>query len=226
MKKRCFLFIILCLPGLTSCAKQPEVFMCPAVAPLGYLNLAREQSLQAELSNDLRSKSQHARLGLQYAEFCVKQLPKQAGCLYYRAVNRGLLLQTHLFGTKPELKKMLADYEAAIRLNPEYDHGGSYLALGYVYLKAPSLPLVDIGVERDLDRAWDYSQLALSADPRSYQNHKLAGEVALQKGDHATARNHFKLALKLWLQLVQPSRHDMQMKKEIKKWLKKTRSLA
>lgn len=213
-----FLFLFLLMPAVSRAA--PTV--CTASLPGDYLYLSRQRSVEAKHTNDFRQKSRFAIEGITFADQCLGKDPNQAGCLYFRAVNRGLELETRTVRVKKELKKMMDDFLAVIRLDPSYDNGGAYLALGYVYLKTPSFPVFGKTLYRDLHLAQAYASQALEVAPEDPFNLKLAGEIAYKKGEDAEALIFFKRAQK-FTRSIQDESDQMEFKKEIKKWVKKAR---
>jgi len=218
------LFVIL-LIFFTSCAatQEPTVSCPPCAAKLTagrLLELSKEQSIKSQEANDLRLKAALAGEGLGYAEYCLNKAPQNAGCLFYRAVNRGLWVEANTGNVAAQLHKMIADFNSAIQLNPSYDHGGAYRALGYIFLKLPALPVVGDDLHRDLEKAQTYANEALCVDGQDAENLKLAGEVAYAKQDFSKARTYFNQAQSQYCPNVQSPLLEQQMKDELK--LKKT----
>lgn len=118
------LFVIL-LILLVSCAamQEPTVSCPPCAAKLTsaqLVKLSTEQAQLAKTSKDLRQKAAYAGQGFGYAQYCVDKDPQNAGCYYYRAVNRELWVGTS-FRTAPEqLKKITDDYQMAQNLDSAY----------------------------------------------------------------------------------------------------------
>lgn len=186
------------------------------------LRLARQHSQNAQKTKDFRKKYGIAREGLDLAEHCLKLNPKNIGCLYYRAVNRGLDLETRMLGIKEDLKKMMADFQAVIDANPYFDNGGAYLALGSVFLKAPTLPILGENIRRDLGKAESYAQKALEVAGKDPFNLKFAGEVAYKKKDFTKALGYFEVA-KQHIKDVPDVDEAAELKQELAKWIQKAK---
>lgn len=219
------LFLIL-LIFFTSCAatQEPTVTCPPCAAKLsanGLLELARVQSVKAQESNDFRTKAALAGEGLGYAQFCLNKEPQNAGCLYYRAVNRGLWIESNTGNVANQLQKMMADFNSAIQLNPTYDHGGAYRALGYVYLKLPALPIVGDDLHRDIDKAQTYADEALRVDDQDAENLKFAGEAAYAKQDFSKALTYFKQGLNQCDNRLESPVLTQKLKDDLKRWTDK-----
>lgn len=209
-------FLMLLFPVLSHAKPDPK--FCATASASEFLKLAKERCDQSQKSLDLRGKSQLALEGVFFAEKCLAKDANQVGCYYYRAVNRGLDIETKTVGIKKDLARMIADFEKVIVMNESYDEGGAHLALGQVYLKAPSLPVLGKDVRRDLAKAEIHSQKALQIAPKNPENLKLAGDIAFKKNEFAEAHGYFKNALRL-----AKSSKDEKLQGELEKWVKKSK---
>lgn len=198
--------------------------ICPAKvsSEVDLLRLAQTHSQNAKKIKDFRKKSELAREGLNVAERCLALNPKNIACLYYRAVNRGLDLETRMLGIKDDLKKMLADFRTVADVNPYYDNGGAYLALGYVFLKAPTLPILGEDIQRDLGKAESYAHKALEVAAKDPFNLKFAGEVAYKKKDFGKALQYFTAAEQN-VKNAEDADEAAELKQELVKWIKKSK---
>lgn len=198
--------------------------ICPAKAnsEVDLLRLAQTHSQTAKKTKDFRKKSELAREGLNVAERCLLLNPKNIGCVYYRAVNRGLDLETRMLGIKADLKKMMTDFRTVADVNPYYDNGGAYLALGYVFLKAPTLPILGEDIQRDLVKAENYALKALEMENKDSFNLKFAGEVVYKKKDFAKALEYFTAAEQN-IKSVEDVEEAAELKQELTKWIKKSK---
>ncbi len=211
----CFLF------ATVAHAKSPTV--CPLTTEAELLQLAKQKSAEALLSNDFRKIGKLAREGVFYADNCLKKNPRSVGCYYYRGVNRGLEIKTRATSVNKELQKMIKDFNKVIQMNKRYDDGGAYVALGYLYLKAPAMPMISNQIKRDLDLASQYAQKAIRIAPNNPYNITLIGEIALKKKEYKTALNFFKQAQNQIKKNKKLNREDLKLKKELKKFVKKTK---
>lgn len=198
--------------------------ICPALAnsEVDLFHLAKTKSQNAKKTNDFRKKSELAQEGLNLAERCLILNPKNIACVYYRAVNRGLDLETRMLGIKADLKKMMIDFQTVANVNPYYDNGGAYLALGYVFLKAPTLPILGEDIQRDLEKAESYALKALEVEGKDPFNLKFAGEVAFKKKDFAKALEYFTVA-EQHVKNVEDADEAAELKQELGKWIKKAK---
>lgn len=160
--------------------------------------------------------------GMACADECLKIRPQESRCLYWRAVNRGLLLETGLVNPKPHLKKLVTDFKRASELEPALDGAGALRALGYIYLKLPAVSLWGEGYSRDLSQAKAYASQALRLDKTHPENWQLAGEIAFAEKEFKTARNNFKEALKWLKKSNQPPSEKGKKIVEIEKWIKRS----
>ena len=213
-------FVCLLIGGIVE-ARGPEI--CPVSTVEDLFKFSVNQSVKAQTALDLRAKSGFARDGVYYAEQCLERDKENVGCIYYRAVNRGLAIETRTVKIKNDLKKMIDDFYKVIRLNDRYDNGGAYLALGYVYLKAPALPVLGKGVHRDLDRAHDFSKKALSIAPLDPDNLNLAGLIEYKRKNYKNSFYYFKKALKVNRTIKKPDAIELEQRTTLKKWVKKSK---
>lgn len=205
--------------GITD-ARSKDPKFCATAPATELLETARLRSEQALKSNDLREKSRLATEGLFFADKCLAKDANNVGCIYYRGVNRGLDLETRTIGIKKDLGRMMSDFEKVLELDERYDDGGAYLALGYVYLKAPSLPILGDTARRDLTKAKDYALKSLKIAPANPENLKFAGEVAFQSKNFTEAEAYFNEALKISQKSSVQKFRDLEP--ELKRWLKKS----
>ena len=218
-----FSSILALLLLLTNCTLAPKKADCGCKFKQDLLVLAQKKSLAAENTEDLREKSKLARDGIALASQCLLRNKNNVGCYYYRAVNRGLDLQTRTIAVKKGLNQMVADFNTVLKLEDKYDDGGAYLALGYVYLKAPSLPVLGSNLKRDLKRAHSMSENALRIAPKNPHNLKLAGEIAYKLRKYATATSYFKKAKKNLPPSSKLTLNEEKLKQSLIKWVKKAK---
>jgi hypothetical protein len=194
---------------------------CPRLDAKGLFKKSLQRSEEAQNSGNLRDKAKLTEQGLDFANRCLETEPQNVGCLYYRAVNRGLYLETKILGVKDGLKLMMDDFIAVTHLQPSYDHGGAFRALGTVYLRLPAVPILGSALSRDLDKAWDYAQKALAVAPDEAGNLLLAGEIAIKKDDKTRAQSYFSKSLAAARLIKNPDHDDKETLANAKKWLKK-----
>lgn len=195
--------------------------ICPQLDAAGLFKKSLQMSEEAQNSHNLRDKAKLAEQGVDFANQCLETEKQNVGCLYYRAVNRGLYLETKILGVKEGLNLMMDDFISVTRLQPSYDQGGAFRALGTVYLRLPSVPILGTALSRDLDKAWNFTQKALAVAPNEAGNLLLAGEIAIKKEDEASARSYFNKSLTAARLIQNPDHDDRETLASAEKWLKK-----
>lgn len=216
-------FITIFILFISSCAHAKPASVCALYTGQDYFKLAIKRSNQAKNTTDIREQSRYAKEGIYYANLCLEKSKGAVGCLYYRAVNRGLELETRTVRVRKELKKMVDDFLQVIKINGRYDNGGAYMAMGYVYLKLPSLIVIRKDIKKDINKADEFAQKALTIAPHDPENLKLAGEIAYKKKDYDLALVYFKQALKAIRNLQGSQVAVEEMKKGLKKLVKKAK---
>jgi tetratricopeptide (TPR) repeat protein len=121
--------------------------------------------------------------GQALAEKCAGIDPQNAGCYYWHAVNIGLYYQARVIGYQTGIKKMLADCDKVIALDPGYDHAGAYRMRGQIYTKLPQTGGSVDSVTRDLELAEENLRKAVELAPDYPENHLALAEVLLDKKD-------------------------------------------
>jgi len=222
-KLLCFLILFfICSPNVNAKTKQQ---VCPLTEEKDYLQLTIQRSEQAKKAIELREKAKLANQGIYFANLCLEKTPNSTPCVYYRGVNRGIELETRTFKVKMNLRRMVNDFLHVIHTNDQYDFGGAYLAIGYVYLKSPSLPVLG-KFKRDLNKAQEFAEKALEVSVNHPYNLKLAGEVAYKKKNYKEATVYFKSALR-FLSSYKANLDDYDNDKRVlKKLLKKAKKKA
>ncbi|MBF0107010.1 MAG: hypothetical protein HQM16_17000 [Deltaproteobacteria bacterium] len=213
--------LVLCLAAFAAYAKTGAV--CSLYTTHDCLNLSKTRSEQALSTRDLKEKRRLAKEGLFYAGQCLKENTKSVPCLYYRAVNRGIDLETRTIGVKKGLKEMISDFKTVIELDDSIDNGGAYLALGHVYMEAPALPIMGNEIRKNMGLAEAYALKALSVAPKDAANLKLAGMIAFKKRDYKKSLVYFKTALKHHRSKKSPGVLDEGLTDELKNWIKKAK---
>jgi tetratricopeptide (TPR) repeat protein len=214
-------YIIFILLILFSLSAQAEPNLCPLATNADIMALTKLRSEQASIEYDLRKKSKLATEGIYFANRCLQAEPKNVACVYYRGVNRGLELETRTTKIKKELGKMVRDFVVVTQMNPSFDSGGAYLALGQVYLKAPSLPILG-EYRRDLDRALGFAKTALKIAPKDTHNLKFIADVYYKRKEYGQAFEHYRQALKTAKQLKGTEEYEA-YRSRVKKWTKKSK---
>lgn len=214
-------FIFIFLFSFSPAFAETTPAICPQLDAKGLFKKSLQMSEDAQNKGNLRDKAKLAEQGIGFADRCLETEPQNVGCLYYRAVNRGLYLETKILGVKEGLKLMMDDFISVTRLQPSYDNGGAFRALGMVYLRLPSVPVLGSALSRDLSKAWDYAQKALAVAPHEAGNLLLAGEVAMKKDDETSAKSYFTKALAAARLIKNPDHDDLETLVNAEKWLKK-----
>lgn len=71
------------------------------------------------------------------ADVCVEKNPNEAGCYYYRGQATGIYYAARVFGYPTGIRSMIKDWEKALALDPQFDHGGPDRMLGEIYTDLP-----------------------------------------------------------------------------------------
>lgn len=195
---------------------------CQKLDADAWLEKSRVVSLAAKHHSNLREKSRLAGQGITFANKCLYLARDNAGCYYYRAVNRGIELGTRVTRIKKDLNRMIADFEKVTHLAPAYDQGGAYRALGYVYLKLPVIP-TGTGRTRDLVQARAYGEKALRSAPGSPDNRLLLGLIYFKERRFDLAIENLSSGLLTSQQIKNPSMDDLSIQHELEKFLQKAR---
>lgn len=187
MDKTLFLFL-LSLFVFFSCVKTaPLAKRCPNWNAQSLVTAARRSADKAIHSKTVSEQGLEARKGIQWAEKCVQSFPKEAGCYFYHAVNAGLLLEVDPFHFQKKLKGMISDCEKVISLNENYDQGGAYRILGYIYLKAPAFSLKPKGIVKDLEKGLQFAKRGLEIDSHHRGNRQLWAEILFEEENYEEA---------------------------------------
>lgn len=92
--------------------------------------------IQVDLTVSRGEQKKLAKEALAMAEACLAASPGEIGCLYYRAQALGLSNKSFL-GYTGRLRRMFADWEAALQRDPAFDYGGPYRMIAEVYMELP-----------------------------------------------------------------------------------------
>lgn len=125
-------------------------------------------------------KIKYSSEAIDIANECVKKFSKDSSCYYYRALSRGLYHKTASLSYKKGLKKVMADLEKVIKMNPGLDDGGAFRTLGNIYLKVPAFSSGKSPVVRDLDKALENAKKAMRYDRHKKENRLLMVEVLFE----------------------------------------------
>ena len=126
----------------------------------------------------------------------LKREKNYVACLYYEAINYGLILETKAEQYKTGIQKLIRDFQRVSEIDPRYDSAGAFRALAFLYLKMPALPIFGGGLHRDLEKALSYADQALELFPDYFENLKLKGEILLLRKNYASALRYLTKALK------------------------------
>lgn len=172
--------------------------------------LSAEQSMQATTPKE---KILYSKKGLDWAEKCVASFPREAGCYFYRAVNRGLYIETTMLKYQKGLKKMIEDCHRVIELDKSYDQGGAYRILGNIYLKAPAFTLSKKSIRKDIEKAEEFAKEAIEIDDHELENRLLWAEVLFEKEEYEQARDILqKVVVDLQKQKANRTRNQKNLK--------------
>lgn len=216
---RVLLFCFFCIGFLFSPALFAKAPVCNLKDPRTLAVLAKEKADQAQRSSDIQEKARLAKQGIEFAEKCLQLDLQNIDCVYVRAVNRGLYMETQSFGLKNDAKLLLQDFEFVAKQSPAHDEGGAYLALAQFFLKAPKMPILGEGHTRDLSKALVYADQAIAFGPQAFENHQTKAEILYKQKNYKEAAQSFKTALRLIKKVPGADKE----KKHIEKMLKRAR---
>lgn len=164
----CLIFFFLFSSSAIAEPTQPNV---------SELECARTQSDLAEKSRSSSQKRKLSLQGLHCADECLRKDNNNTACFYYRAVNRGHILDLQLVPSAENIRKMIVDFKKVVEHEPRFDHAGALRALGEVYLQLPRLPLYGKDLTQDLELARHYADEAVRLAPEEPENTKLAEQI-------------------------------------------------
>jgi hypothetical protein len=116
--------------------------------------------------------------------------PRQAACLYYRAIALGLDARAHPLRAGAQLKTMVDALASAESADPGYDHGGPARVRALVLLRAPGWP-VGPG---DIDAGLAAARRAVDLEPAYPPNVLALAEALSRSGDAAGAQKGYARA--------------------------------
>lgn len=223
MLKTFKILLILAVLFLASVKANQAVADCRKQTNKQGLLALRELDLSARLAEgDSDKRADAASKGLEVANCCLAAFPNDVGCIFYRGVHQGWLLDARIKNVKAGLQAMKADFVAAENRQPGFEGGAPARALGNLYLSLPALPLFGREFTRDLDLAQVYADKAMGFSPKNPENLQLVGELALKRGDKIKAAQSFAegLAALSVLKNLTPLQHRIDG--DLVKLLKKT----
>lgn len=164
----------------------------PAMALPVWLPL-KETVIKADLTRDRKEKKQLIGQALTLATECVQQFPKEAGCYYYRAQATGLHYDLVIFGYQNGVRSMIKDWQKAMELDPQFDHGGPARMLGELFISLPKY-FGTRDVRQDLNRAKKNLQEAIQIDPDYPTQHLDLAETFLKAKQVEEAKAALEIA--------------------------------
>lgn len=182
-------FLLFCLFFLAAGPARGESF--PATLRL--------QVIQADLTTGRSLQKKRAEEAIRLAEECLRILPREAACYYYRGQAKGLRDKNVLLGYPGRVRSMLADWKKAMELNPSFDHGGPYRMFAEVYTALPK-HFGPKDLRQNLKLALEYLEKAIKISDYP-TNHLDKAEALLKAGrkDEAIrALNRAREHLPLW----------------------------
>ena len=116
------------------------------------------------MSPNHKEKLQWVKQARELADQCVAAHPADAGCYYYRGQATGLYYDEVIFGYQNGVRSMIKDWEAALKLDPAFDHGGPDRMLGELYSSLPKY-FGTKDVRQDLSKALEHLKKSVEIDP-------------------------------------------------------------
>lgn len=177
------------LAGCASAKKETARASLQISGAQELIDAARGAATDSIMEKNKKRAENSAARGIEYAERCVAVAPENAACNYWRAVNTGLYHRVHILGYQRGVKRMIADCEKVIAIDPSYEHAGAYRILGGIYTKLPQTGGTPESVVRDLPLAEKYLREAVRIAPEYPENHIALAEtlVAEEKFSDAFA---------------------------------------
>ncbi len=153
------------------------------------LGLKSQEAYQKARNAQQKSeKLKWSQAGMAYSEKCLKFQADEPLCLYYGVLNRGVFVQNHIFDYQKSLRLMVAQCEALIAVDPNFQHAGCYRILGNIFSKAPAFSLNPKNISQDLDKASEYFQQAVKLSPDYALNHLFLARNLAALGNKAEAQ--------------------------------------
>lgn len=163
--------------------------------------ISRGAATASQRESNGAAASKLAKDGIDAAEKCLLSSPEEAGCYYWRAVNKGLYIEHNVIGYQKVIKEMIADCNRVISLDKGFDHGGAYRILGALYTKLPETAGRVDSITRDLDLAEKNLRSAISVASDYPENHLALAETLMEEGkivDATAALQKSKELSPLW----------------------------
>ncbi|MBU6408836.1 MAG: hypothetical protein KGR98_00485 [Verrucomicrobia bacterium] len=148
----------------------------------------------ADLATNNSQHASIARQGIVACQRLIARNPRSARGHYYLALNLGQLARTESVGALGLVRKMRAEFETALALNPRVDHAGPTRGLGLLYRDAPGWPF-SIGNRR---KAQQYLQQAGAMAPDFPENRLDMIESDLKWRQNDAARRELAALDALW----------------------------
>ncbi|MBX7147650.1 tetratricopeptide repeat protein [bacterium] len=219
---RIFFITLILFKAQFGTAEEPKT--CPFLdtcKPNVFIDYLNTQVDEVENQVSPKGRVKKAAFALEQAENCVKRFPDEAGCYFYRAVLRGLYIETTGLGYQKALVQMVKDAKKVLEMNPTYDAGGAYRLLGNIYLKVPGMALAEEGIIKDADQAYQYALQAMALSPEHPDNRQLLGEVLMEQGKKEEARGVLEPLLAEYEKKSPKTLHDKEVIRDLQKLLAK-----
>lgn len=158
----------------------------------------RDKVIQADLTAERGDQKNLAKEALKMAEGCLTASPKEIGCIYYRAQALGLSSRS-FFGYTGRVRKMLADWETVLAIDPTFDYGGPCRMIAEVYMELPKY-FGPKDLRQNLNKSAELLKKAVEISDYPTNWLDLA-EVYLMRGNRSAARQALekaKAALPQW----------------------------
>jgi hypothetical protein len=155
---------------------------------------AAHKSMKSSSNKDAKVEAQ---TGSKYAELCLEQMPENAGCYYWRAVNTGLYYSIHIIGYQRGIKQMISDCKNVIKLEPGYEQAGAYRMLGQLYTQLPQTAGRPDSITRDLTLADEYLKKSIKIAPDYPDNRLSYASTLLAEGKTSGAAKELAKAREL-----------------------------
>ncbi|MBN1282756.1 MAG: tetratricopeptide repeat protein [Proteobacteria bacterium] len=175
--------LALALAACSGTEKQGSLYAAGDVArPQAMLQASRSAAESALREPGRGDKQGLAEKGIEAAERCLMAAPENPGCYYWRAVNTGIYHSVRIAGYQRGVKRMVADCEKIIQIDPGYENAGAYRMLGQIYTKLPQTAIHPGSVTRDIELAESYLRKAVQLAPGYPENRLALAEALFENG--------------------------------------------
>jgi len=145
------------------------------------------------LSNQTQKKSEkkeYLNQGIEWSQQAIQINPNEAGGHFYYGILTGLKVEISGFITALRSKDLIRDEMLkVVELNPAYEKGDAYLALGRWYMEVPSF------MGGDEEKGKQYLEKVLEISPKRTKPHLALAEYYSKKRKYDLAKKEIQMVL-------------------------------